>query len=179
MGKLTTIIFVLIAIAVLLVIIYIIIYNRLQKYLIRINEAEAEIDESIRKRYDLLLSMEKEINHATNIKENNFEDFEKEKISNFEADRKLSKVQETFRKIREDYPDDLDTELYRNLVTDLKITEEKSEAAKSYYNKYTTSLNLLIKKFPSNLIARIHNIVERLYFDNKNMNDDDILDFKF
>ena len=60
----------------------------------------------------------------------------------------------------------------------LKIIEEKSDAAKSYYNKYTTSLNLLIKKFPSNIIARIHGIEERFYFDNKNMNDNDILDFK-
>ncbi len=178
MDKITIIILILIAVIALLVVAYIVIYNKLQKYIVRIQEAESEIDETIRKRHDLLLSMEKEIDSLTEIKENNFEDFASDKMSNFEADRKLSKIKETFRKIKEDFPDELDTENYRNLATELKIVEEKSDAAKAYYNKYTTSLNMLIKKFPSNLIARIHKIEEHLYFDNKNMNDKDILDFK-
>lgn len=178
MEKITTIIFIVIALIALLVITYIIIYNRLQKFVVRIHEAEAQIDETLRKRYDLLHSMEKTINDATEVKENNFEDFKTNMTSSFDADRRLSKIKETFRKIREDYPDQLDSDTYRSLLTELKIVEEKSDAAKAYYNKYTTSLNMLIHKFPSNLIARIHGIEERLYFDNKNMNDKDILDFK-
>lgn len=178
MDKITIVILAIIAIAVLLVIAYILIYNKIQKYVVRIKEAEAEIDETIRKRFDLLESMEKEILAATTVKENNFEDFKTNMMSSFEADRKLSKIKETFRKIKEDFPENLDTENYRNLLVELKIVEEKSDAAKAYYNKYTTSLNMLIKKFPSNLISRIHGIDERLYFDNKNMSDKDILDFK-
>lgn len=171
---------VLIAILAILAIIYITIYNRLQKNIVRIKEAEAEIDETLRKRYDILVQLEGVINSNTDLNQNNFEEFKKEdfKISNFDADRKLSKIADTFNKIKLDYPDDLDTETFRNLMVDLKINEEKNEASKSYYNKFTTKLNMLIKKFPSNIIARIHKIDEHLYFDNKNMNDDDILDFK-
>lgn len=171
---------ILIAIIASLAIIYICIYNKLQKNLIRIQEAEAEIDETLRKRYDILVQIESYINSNIDLNQNNFKDFKKENLqmSNFEVDRKLSKIVDTFNKIKLDYPDDLDTETYRTLMTSLKINEEKNEASKSYYNRYTTKLNMLVKKFPSNLIARIHNMEEHLYFDNKNMNDDDILDFK-
>lgn len=178
MENITLIIFTLIATAGILGIIFIAIHNRLQKYIIRIKEAESEIDETLRKRYDLLVSMENVINSNTDLDQNNFKDFEKEKMSNFDADRKLSKIKETFKMIASDYPDKLDNESFRNLLTEIKITEEKSDAAKAYYNKYTTSLNMLIKKFPSNIVASICHIEERNYFDNKNMNDKDILDFK-
>ncbi len=178
MDKIILIIIIILAIIGTLIFAYITMYNKLQKYIVRIQEAENEVDETIRKRHDLLLSMEKEINSNTEVKEDNFSDFKTDMMSNFDADRRLFKIKETFRKIKEDYPDKLDTDNYRNLLTELKIVEEKSDAAKSYYNKYTTSLNMLIKQFPSNIIARIHGIDERPYFDNKNMNDENILDFK-
>ena len=178
MEKITLIIFTLIAVSGFLGIVYVAIYNRLQKFVIRIKEAESEIDETIRKRYDLLLSMESVINSNTDLGQDNFKDFEKDKMSNFDVDRKLSKIKETFRMIGSDYPDKLDNENFRNLMTEIKIIEEKSDAAKAYYNKYTTSLNMLIRKFPSNIVASICHIEERFYFDNKNMNDKDILDFK-
>lgn len=178
MEIITIIVLILIALAATLIAGYIFLYNKLQKCIVRINEAESEIDETLRKRFDLLTNMEKVINSSTELEQNNFKDFESDKMSNFEADRKMTKVTDTFKKIREDFPDKLDNDNFRNLSTELKIVIEKSDAAKVYYNKYTTSLNLLIKKFPSNIIARIHQIEERSYFDNKNMNDKDILDFK-
>ena len=174
------IIMVLFALLVILVSLYISIYNKLQKKLIRINEAECEIDETLRKRYDLLVQIESMINDATKLKQNNFKDIEKDtEISNFEFDRMLTKATNTFSKIWQDYPVELDKEDFRKLLTDLKINEEKNEASKSYYNKYTSELNELVKKFPSNIVASIHDIDERLYFDNKEMNDDNILDFKY
>lgn len=178
MEKITIIIFTLIAVMALLGVAYVAIYNRLQKYVIRIKEAESEIDETLRKRYDLLVSMETLINSNTDLEQKNFEDFETDKMSNFDVDRKLSKIKEIFKMIGSDYPDKLDNENFRNLMTEIKIIEEKSDAAKAYYNKYTTSLNMLIKKFPSNIVSSICHIEERPYFDNKNMNDKNILDFK-
>ncbi len=180
MEHVVMIVFALIAVLTLLAIIYITIYNRIQKNVIRINEAESEIDEALRKRYDMLVQIESIINENTEVKQNAFKDFNKDdlKMSNFDVDRKLTKITDTFNKIVQDYPENFDTDSFRELLTNLKINEEKNEATKAYYNKFTTSLNTLIKKFPSNIVARIHKISEHLYFDNKNMNDNDILDFK-
>ena len=180
--KLTVlIIMVIFALILVLVGIYISIYNKLQKNLIRINEAEFEIDETLRKRYDLLVQLETIINESTKLNQNNFKGLEDKtkEISNFDFDRTLTKATNTFYKIWQDYPVELDKDEFRKLMVDLKINEEKNESSKSYYNKYTTNLNSLIKKFPSNIVAKIHDIDERLYFDNKEMNDDNILDFKY
>jgi len=178
MDTVTIIIFALIAIIGIMTIMYIVVYNKIQKHIIRIQEAESEIDETLRKRYDLLVSMENEINSNTKLEQNNFNDFKSDYMSTFDVDRRLTKINDTFKKIWDDFHDNLDTESFRKLSTEIKIVEEKSDAAKSYYNKYTTSLNMIIKRFPSNIIARIHKVEERMYFDNKNMNDANILDFK-
>ena len=55
---------------------------------------------------------------------------------------------------------------------------EQINAAKKFYNKYTSKSNELVRTFPSNIIAKFHNISIRNFFDNKDMNDDIIDDFK-
>ena len=59
-----------------------------------------------------------------------------------------------------------------------KKAGEKLQAAKSYYNKYTSELNDLIRTFPSNIVARMHNINIKPFFDGKNMEDEIVDDFK-
>ena len=53
---------ILIAILASFAIVYICIYNSLQKNFIRIQEAESEIDDTLRKRYDILVQIESYIN---------------------------------------------------------------------------------------------------------------------
>ena len=180
MNTFVIVILVVVALASAITITYVLTYNKIQKYMIRINEAESQIDEALRKKYDILVSMENIINETLKLKQNNFSDLNDKdvKISNFDMDRRLTKTVDLFKKIRSDYLEELDFEAFRTLLVDLKINEEKNDAAKKYYNKYTTQLNMLIKRFPSNIIAKIHSIKEHLYFDNKDMSDDDILDFK-
>ena len=60
----------------------------------------------------------------------------------------------------------------------IRYSDEILEASKSFYNKYTTEINLIIKSFPTNIIAKIHKIKVRNYFDGKNMFDEEIKDFK-
>ena len=157
---------------------YIAIYNRLQKCIIRINEAESQIDDSLRKRYDILSAMEKIINEQAHLNQNNLNEFKSNEMSNFEVDRNLTKIADLFKKIYFDYEKELDIPAYKENVIMLKQNNEMCDAAKSYYNKYTTNLNLLVKKFPTNVIAKLHGINVRSYFDNKNLNDEDIYDFK-
>lgn len=179
MDKIVIIILALLACAGLLAGVYIFVYNRMQKYIVRIKEAENEVRETLKRRYELLMKVEEEINACTNLKQKNFEDFNIDEMSDFEIDRKLFKIMSTFEKIQADYSEKLDNETFRNLLIELKIVDEKTVTAKAYFNKHTTSLNTLIKKFPSNIVARIHRIEEGEYFNNKNMNYQEIMSFKF
>jgi len=162
-------------------IIYIIYYNELQDCKVKIDEAESVIDEALRNKYDILIKLETLIKN--NIKETkiNFKDLndlKKESISNFELERKLVDTVILITKIQDDFPKLEEIKDYRMYINDIRTMDERIAAAKKFYNKYTSKSNELVRKFPSNIIAKFHNITIKNFFDNKDMNDDDINDFK-
>ena len=50
---------------------------------------------------------------------------------------------------------------------------------KTYYNRYTSDENELIRTFPSNIVSKMHGINIKPFFDGKNMQDEVVDDFKF
>lgn len=164
-----------------LIISYIYNYNNLQELNIKINESESIIDNELRNKYDLIMKSSKTINKLLKKEVTYFKDLEKlkkEDISNFDLDRKIIEGENLIHQVKNDYKSLNDNEEYISIINDLKDSDELLEAAKSFYNKYTTEINLLIKKFPTNIIAKFHKIKLRNYFDGKNMFDDEIKDFK-
>lgn len=158
---------------------YLIIFNHMQKHIIKINEAETIIDDMLRIRYDLLLRINGIIINV--LEKDYFKDLEalkNKKISNFEMDRKITESINLYEKIKNDNKDLANEDKIKNIELELKGSEEKLEAAKIYFNINTSKLNELIKTFPSVIIARLHGIKIRPYFDGKNLNDEDINDFK-
>ena len=160
---------------------YIVYYNALQDCKVKIDEAESMIDEALRSKYDILLKLESIIKN--NIKETkiNFKDLndlKKESISNFQLERKLVDTVLLISKIQDDFPELEEQKDYRELLNDIRVIDERINASKKFYNKYTSKSNELVRKFPSNIIAKFHNITIRNFFDNKDMNDDIINDFK-
>jgi len=165
----------------LLGIIYINCYNIMHNHIIRLNEAESMIDESLRVRYDLINSITKILKKETKLELKEFKelnDLKKDEVSSFDFDRATTKCIDLVYQIKKDYPNLDEVEEFRNVFQKIKFSEEKIEAAKIFYNAYTTKLNKLISKFPSNIIARIHRLNKRYYFDGKNMDDDIYNDFK-
>ena len=75
----------------LLAIIYIFYYNRIQDFKLKIDESESIIDESLRKKYDIIVDIKALINKVAKNNKINFKDIDKlknEEISNFDLDRK-------------------------------------------------------------------------------------------
>lgn len=161
--------------------VYIIFYNNIQAFQIKINEAESIIDDLLRKKYDLLDSMKNTVIKNTELPEKTFDTFnnlKKLNISSFELERKLTENYNLVDQIKNDYEEIMNDEDFMKDFEDIYEVNEKLEAAKSFYNKYTTFLNGVIKKFPSNIIAKLHHIKVKAYFDGKDMFDDEIKDFK-
>jgi len=148
-----------------LFLVYFNLLNKQKKDKIRITTAEEEISNSLDERLNILKDLEKIINSCTELNQNNFKDFNSDELDHFEFDRKLSKITDTFNKIKSDYQVELDKEDFRDLMTKLKINEEKNEASKSYYNKYAEDLNARISSFPSNLIAKLNRTEKKDMFD--------------
>ena len=119
---------------------YIFLYNNLQAYNIKINEAESIIDDLLRKKYDTLDNMKVIILKETDLLPNTFEIFEKIKnvnISSFELDRKLTEIGNLIEQIKNDYKALEDNEDFSNYFEDVYEINERLEATKSFYNKYT------------------------------------------
>ncbi len=165
-----------------IILIYLItIYNKYQTYIIRINEAEANIDSTLRKRFDLLNKSIGIIKANTDIKEEILEIIVKlrsKKLSNFELDRQLYDAINEFHQIKESHPELKDSEAF--IKIDLGLAESESEivASRKYYNDIITDYNKLVRIFPSNIVAIVCKYKQKLYFDGKDMNDDIINDFK-
>ena len=181
MNPVFTILLTIVALVGIVGIAYIIIYNNLQANKIKINEAESIIDELLRKKYDLLNMIKMLVLEETGLPEKTFDEYKKIKeinISSFDFERKLTEYNDLINKIKSDYDNLGDDTRFKKYYDDIYEINEKLEAAKSFYNKYTSVLNKIIKKFPSNIVAFIHHIKVQAFFDGKDMFDDDIKDFK-
>jgi len=164
----------------LLLIWYISIYNNFQNYIIRINESEAFIDTTLRKRFDLLNKSIELIKANTKEKEvlNIINELKSLKISNFDLDRKLYDAINEFDKYKESNEELRNNESFIKIELGLFESEAEIVAARKYYNDIITDYNKLVKRFPSNIIAKLSGYKTKTYYDGKNMEDEDVNDFK-
>ena len=157
-------------------------FNRLMHSKTKIDHAEMSIDESLRERYDLLVKADTIIKAELDSDKTFFKGLDKvkeEDISNFDLERKLEDYMNTLEQIKLDHEELLSKKNIKELLVDCKENSEKLQASKSFYNKYTSELNDLVRTFPSNIVARMHRIDIKPFFDGKNMEDDIVNDFKF
>lgn len=164
-----------------LAIFYIYQYNKIQHNKTKIDKSEYLIDEALRDKYDLLLEIDKITMSELKSETTYFKGLDKiknENISNFDLDRKFKDYISIFNQLKLDYASLGEVKEIKKLTNENKKIDEKLQAAKTYYNKYTSDLNDLIRKFPSNIVARLHGIGIKPFFDGKNMEDEIIDDFK-
>lgn len=156
-------------------------YNKIQIMSIRINEAEANIDSVLRKRFDLLnksIDVIKKYASDDNDVLSMIVRLRSRKLSNFELDRKLYDGLKEFCKYKEMYPKLKVNESFMKIDIALGESEAEIVAFRKYYNDIITDYNKLVKSFPANLVALIFKFKSKPYFDGKNMDDDIINDFK-
>lgn len=147
-------------------------YNRIQDCIIRINEAEVNIDTVLRKRFDLLNKSITIIKNTTKTEDEILDIIVKlrtRKLTNFELDRSLYDAINEFTSYKEKYKELKNCEEYLKIEINLFESESEIVALRKYYNDIITDYNKLIKSFPSNLIALIRNYQVKSYFDGNNL----------
>ena len=165
--------------------IYTTLYNKLQDYVIRINEVELILDNNLRNKYDninkcvSLIKGNEKINEE--IDKKMFEEIVRlrtKKISNFDLDRKLIEANTSFITLKEKYKELRENEEIINISKNIDELDETLNVNRDYYNKNIAEYNKLVKLFPTNIVAKICKYEEKLFFDRKDMSDDDFNDFK-
>ena len=162
-------------------ILYIYNYNKLQHSKTKIEHAECLIDEALRNKYDLITQYDKLIKSELDIDKCFLKDLGKlkdENISNFDLDRKLTEYINLISKVRADNSEFSDSKEMKKLSNEEKKIDEKLQAAKSYYNKYTSEMNDLIRSFPSNIVSRMPRFAIKSSFAGKHLKDEITDDFQ-
>lgn len=147
-------------------------YNSYQGYIIRINEAEANIDSVLRKRFDLLNKSIGVIKSNTDEKKvlEELTDLRSQKLTNFDLDRKIYDAINEFNEFKEEHKDLKKCEGFMKIELSINETEAEIAALRKYYNDIITDYNKMIKTFPSNILGKICKFKNKSYFDGKETN---------
>ena len=186
MDALMLLILCIVIIACLIFGIYMYLYNRIQDFIVKINEIETVIDTNLRNKYDNINKCATIIKNDEKIKDEKdkkvFEELIKlrnRKISNFDLDRKLIEANNQFIALKQKYSSLNKNEEIKEISKKIKKCDKKLNVNREYYNNSIAEYNKLVKLFPTNIIAKICKYEEKLFFDKKDMSDDDFNDFKF
>jgi LemA protein len=143
-------------IAIAIIGIYINIYNRIQTYENRIDEAYAQIDVQLKKRYDLVPNLVETVKGYASHEREIFENVSKARSGliggsiqeRVEADNQLTRALGRLFAVAEAYPELKASENFTLLQEQLEGIESKVAYARQYYNQTVLDFNNLISTIP-------------------------------
>ena len=150
-----------IGVIVLIGIIVVLVYNGLVGKRNRVQDAWAQIDVQLKRRYDLIpnlvetvkgyMKYEKSVlTQITQLRSSIVSGSVQDKA---QANNMLSGALKSLFAVAENYPDLKASDTYQNLQQELENTENKISFVRTSYNDYVLDYNNAIQQFPGNLLA--------------------------
>ncbi len=157
-------------------------YNKLVKLAVRVEEAWADIDVQLKRRYDLIPNLVETVKgYATHEKETLKEVMDarsKATAMNIDASKVTPEQMQAFAQLQtglsgalgklmavaERYPELKANENFLELQREITDTENKIQAARRFYNGVVRDLNTLIMSFPTNLFAGMFGFSKKEFF---------------
>lgn len=150
------------------------IYNKFIKYRVRADEAWADIDVQLKRRYDLIPNLINTVKGYANHEASTLQAVTEARTMAMnagtvaeqqQAENMLTGALKSLFAVSESYPDLKANQNFLELQRELSDTENKIQAARRFYNAVVRDLNTMIHSFPSNIIAGLFGFSEREYFD--------------
>lgn len=150
------------------------IYNRFVTLRTRTNEAWADIDVQLKRRYDLIPNLVETVKGYMTHERETLERVTEARVraqnaetvkEQSEADNMLTGTLKTLFAVAENYPDLKANANFMELQRELSDTENKIQAARRFYNTNVRDLNMKVEQFPSNIIAGMFGFGKREYFE--------------
>jgi LemA protein len=165
---------VLIAVAVLLALYVIVTYNALVKLRNRIQNAWAQIDVQLRRRYDLIPNLVETVKGYAKHEKGTFEAVTQARANAINAqgpadqaraENMITGALKSLFAVSEAYPDLKANQNFLSLQEELSGTEGRISYARQYYNDAVLRMNTKIQSFPSNILANMFGFKEHEYFE--------------
>lgn len=167
---------ILIVILILFVIFVIFLYNYLVRLNIRCKNAWSQIDNQLKRRFDLIPNLVEVTKGYAKHESKVLVDIvnarnEAKTLSDIAKNsEEVTNNVKNLLALAENYPDLKANEVFKNLQIELTGTEDKIAFARQFYNDSVQHYNTAITIFPNNILAKIMNYKEREYF---KVNDDE------
>ena len=163
-----------VAIIVILIVAVIILYNKLVKQKILVEEAQSDIKTFLKQRYDMIPNLVEVVKgyakHESATLEKVTEMRTKAMSAGTLADQietndQLTKAISKIFAVAENYPDLKANTNFLELQTNLKALEDEIQKARRYFNATARDFNTSIQVFPANLIAGIFGFKKQEFFE--------------
>src|SRR6266404_7316089 len=150
------------------------IYNSLVRAKFRTNEAWSDISVQLKRRYDLIPNLVEAVKGYASHEKTVFEDVTEARASALnaqtvkeaaQADNQFQAALKSLFAVAENYPDLKASQNFQQLQAELVDTEDKTQAARRFYNGAARDLNIKIQTFPTNLFAGMLGFKQRDFFD--------------
>jgi len=170
----TTIIIAVLVVLGVLVLWFILTYNRFVALRNRTQEAWSDIDVQLKRRYDLIPNL---VSTVKGYAGHEKEVFEKVTLARTramaakgpkeasEAENVLSGTLKTLFAVAENYPELKASTNFLELQKELSDTENKIQAARRFYNGNVRDMNIKIESFPDNVVANMFGFKKAEFFE--------------
>lgn len=168
------ILYVIIIILAVLILWIITVFNNLIRWRNRIDEAWADIEVQLKRRYDLIPNLVETVKGYASHERKLFEKVTEARTKamgaktmkeHSEAENFLNSTLKSLFAVAENYPDLKASQNFLELQRELTDTEDKIQAARRFYNGNVRDFNTKVQIFPNSLIANLFKFQPREYFD--------------
>ncbi len=164
-----------IALGILFVVYVIWMYNSFVKLMTHANEAWADIDVQLKRRYDLIPNLVETVKGYATHEREAFENVTKARSEAMQAgnspaakgaaENMLSGALKSLFAVAEAYPDLKANQNFLELQRELSDTENKIQAARRFYNTNVRDLNIATDSFPTNIVAKMFHFMKKEFFE--------------
>ncbi len=149
-------------------------YNMLIQIRNRANEAWADIDVQLKRRYDLIPNLVETVKGYMQHERGVFEKVTEARTRALEAktvkehesaENMLTGALKTLFAVSENYPDLKASQNFLELQRELRDTEDKIQAARRFYNGVVRDYNTKIQSVPTNILANLFKFATREFFE--------------
>lgn len=153
---------------------FITIYNSLVTRKNRVEEAWADIDVQLKRRYDLIPNIIETVKGYAAHEQGLFEKVTQARSAamgahtlpeHANAENMLTNTLKSLFAVAENYPDLKANKNFLDLQSELADSENKIQAARRFYNSNVRDYNTMIESFPPNLVAGYFKFTAREFFE--------------
>ena len=157
-----------------LVLVVILLYNHLVRLRNRVENAWAQVEVQLRRRYDLIPNLVETVKGYASHERATFEEVTKARTAAQEArtvpeqaqaENLLTQAIGRLFAVAEDYPELRATENFQQLQAQLEETEGKIAVSRQVYNDAVLTYDTALETVPTNIVGNVFSFEEKPYFE--------------